>query len=660
MSFLQPLAFLLIGLIPIVIAMYLLKLRRTEQQVSSIYLWRRMVRDVEANAPWQRLRRNLLLLLQLLFLAALTLALARPFSWTQGSGSQSTILIVDVSASMAATDVSPNRLEVAVGQARRLINDLPDDARVTVIAASNTAQVLVSSSQDRRQAYQALDRLQIAYGGSNLEDALELASAIAARQPGTEIVVLSDGKTDLPERLAIQGQLRYLPIGTEENNQAIGLLTVELAPKGDSLVAFAQVTNYAENSDEPALRRISFYADGQLIQAFDLEIPAADQQVVLVEGIPPETQVVEARLTGEDLLAIDDQAAVVYRPAEPVQVLLVSEGNRFLETGLNLLPGMELTSISPKDWEASAGALTTDQNVPRLTIFDVHVPLTRTMPAESILFIGPLRSTDWFTVTGTVPGPIMEPVEADDPLLSGLTTLDTIRILDATRLANLDWARTTIIGTPVENSGEEPSPLLVYGEPQGQRVAVLGFDLRRSDLPLQVAFPILLSNLINWLAPPSINLPAMTSPGQSLSFTLPQNESAVSLRLPDQTILPLENQNNRWIIPQVNLPGVYQVFWGEGQQALFAVNLFSPQESNIKPADQLPILGQDPNLTSENQQFGRREWWRPLVWLALLIVVLEWLVYNRANLRRVWDQLRRRLYPQETSSPRIPPRPSQR
>ena len=81
---------MLLGLIPVVIAMYLLKLRRTDQQVSSVYLWQRMVRDVEANAPWQRLRRNLLLLLQLLFLLSLIVALARPFHWAEGSGSRST------------------------------------------------------------------------------------------------------------------------------------------------------------------------------------------------------------------------------------------------------------------------------------------------------------------------------------------------------------------------------------------------------------------------------------------------------------------------------------------------------------------------------------------------------------------------------------------
>src|SRR5512147_2236894 len=82
MSFLTPLAFALAALLPVIVALYFLKLWREEQPISSTYLWRTLVRDTAANAPWQRLKPNLLLLLQLLFLLALILALARPFTWS--------------------------------------------------------------------------------------------------------------------------------------------------------------------------------------------------------------------------------------------------------------------------------------------------------------------------------------------------------------------------------------------------------------------------------------------------------------------------------------------------------------------------------------------------------------------------------------------------
>ena len=179
MNFLAPAAFFLGLTLPIIIALYLLKLRRTDQRVSSTYLWRRMVRDVEANAPWQRLRWNLLMVLQLLILTLLIFALARPFSWQQGVGSQSVIFIIDHSASMQATDVNPSRLEAARDTALRLIADLPEGARITVIAAGDKAQVLLSSSQDRRQAQMAVESIQPANGSSPFNGAPSLCASFA-------------------------------------------------------------------------------------------------------------------------------------------------------------------------------------------------------------------------------------------------------------------------------------------------------------------------------------------------------------------------------------------------------------------------------------------------------------------------------------------------
>jgi hypothetical protein len=103
MSLLAPLALLAAAVVgPLIVAMYLLKLRREERTVSSTFLWQRMVRDVEANAPWQKLRRSLLLLLQLLLMLLLVFALARPFFAAQGISGRNLIIILDHSASMGA------------------------------------------------------------------------------------------------------------------------------------------------------------------------------------------------------------------------------------------------------------------------------------------------------------------------------------------------------------------------------------------------------------------------------------------------------------------------------------------------------------------------------------------------------------------------------
>src|SRR6476660_833190 len=90
--------------VPALLVLYFLKLRRREFDVPSTLLWRKAIQDLQVNAPFQKLRRNLLLLLQLLLLLLLLLALSRPVSnYTPGPG-KTTVILIDRSASMNARD----------------------------------------------------------------------------------------------------------------------------------------------------------------------------------------------------------------------------------------------------------------------------------------------------------------------------------------------------------------------------------------------------------------------------------------------------------------------------------------------------------------------------------------------------------------------------
>src|SRR5229473_1307874 len=112
MNFFSPWSLLwLIPMATLIVVMYILKLRRKDVVVSSTFLWRQVIRDVQANAPFQKLRRNLLLLLQLIIAALIIFALARPFLRFSGIGGRNIVIIVDTSASMQSTDVAPSRLE---------------------------------------------------------------------------------------------------------------------------------------------------------------------------------------------------------------------------------------------------------------------------------------------------------------------------------------------------------------------------------------------------------------------------------------------------------------------------------------------------------------------------------------------------------------------
>ena len=228
MSFLTPL-FLLLGLLagPIII-LYMLRLRRREVMVSSTLLWQKLLRDREANAPWQKLRRNLLLILQLIILAALVFALARPFLPTPSIISGSVVVLLDASASMLATDVEPTRFDAAKAEVAQLISDLGGDSQMTLIKVGQTPTVLAAATNDRTQLQRALDAVQADPADAAWNAAFALATGAAQGFRDGRIVIISDG--GLPDDLPpLPVESIYLPIGESGENLAItALATREL------------------------------------------------------------------------------------------------------------------------------------------------------------------------------------------------------------------------------------------------------------------------------------------------------------------------------------------------------------------------------------------------------------------------------------------------
>lgn len=644
-TFLTPLALILLALIPPIIALYLLKLRRQDRPVSSIYLWQRFVRDVEANAPWQKLRRNLLLLLQILFMLSLIMALARPATEAGGVAGQTVVLILDTSASMGATDVGMTRLQAAQAAARDLVTNLPDDARVTLItAAGGEAKLLLSASQDRRQALAAIAAAQPAALGSDLSPALALAEAIVAREPGAEIVLLSDGVVQLPERLT--SPVRFVPFGQSGTNQAISLLSLTTTATGEPAL-FVQVSNYAAQG---VPRRLVIQIDGAPFTAFDLELSPNGHVEQLVEAVPVSAQTIEAYLTPTeaDFLAVDDRAWTVLRPAGPVQATLVTRGNFFLQTALSLLgtqrlgSTIELTMAAPEDWKNLADD-NQPSSLPTFHIFDSYVP--ENLPPGNLFFLAPPTSVPGlFEVLGQTTNPLPRPVGVDHPLLQNVNLAET-QVLTTTVLSGMNWSQALVMG---EMPTGEPVPLLLAGEVAGRRVVILTFSLQQSDLPLRPAFPILMANLVTYLAPGLGGLvPAELAAGDALAISTPPGVNRLRLAGPsgEETSLPVEA--GRATLSALEQPGLYRLTFEPASTLApvpntvnFAVNFFAPLESAIAPKAELELTG----LAGQSQAASslppaHQEWWRPLAIGALILLVIEWLVYQRSTVLKLWHTL---------------------
>jgi len=623
MQFLTPLAFALSALAIPIILLYMLKLRRKQTQVSSTMLWEKLLREKQANAPWQKLKRNLLLFLQLLILAALVAALARPALETKVVTSGSVIVMLDASASMNATDVKPSRFEEARKSVLTLINGLTSDSAMTLILAAQTPQTLIASETDKSLLKAALSKAQVSQGGADWSAAFALAAGATRNDAKSTVVIVSDG--GLPENglPSLPGEVRYIPIGQADDNLAISALALRASNGIPQL--FAEVTNYSDVNRKVLL---SLYLGNDLFNARQLDVPANSQESISLDNLPVATAIYKAHISDPeqvnkplDSLALDDTAFAVYQSSAARRALLVSNGNLFLEQLLASLPGIQPFRATP----AADGTLQISNEPFDLYIFDGILP--KELPKANLLLINP-PANPFFTVGETVKE--IKNIQVNDHSLTRYVDWKTVHVLQAKKTTMPNWMNILI--------ESDSTPLVAAGETNGQRIAALTFDLRESDLPLQVAYPILFSNLINYLAPPSaFDSSQSLSAGETLTLVPPTDAEQIVIASPSNKTYTLAA--GQTLFSETNELGYYAVNFVSKDTTkveYFAVNLFDPAESNISPREKLQI-GSTSVAPAASQQIGLQELWKWMASFALVILMIEWQVFHRKQFVRQAD-----------------------
>ncbi len=697
MPFTSPLALLGLLFVPAVLAMYLLKLRRDEAVVPSTLLWTRLVADVEANAPWQRLRRSLLLLLQLLLVAILAVLAARPFLEHPAGLARDVVLVLDTSASMAATDVAPSRLEAAKAEALDALRDLPTGGKVSVIAADSTARIVVNETTDLGRVRQALSTIKPSSASGNLGDAIELAGKLAARSGDAEILVGTDGALATPPTGSVDAPIRVLSVGRSRRNQAIVALAVRTSPSAVTRSVFISVANL---DVEYARRRIELRGPDGLIEVRDVQLDPQARADVVIDDVPADVGTLEVRLLASDPtvtsapddLATDDTAWAVVPPDQRRLVLLVGDGDPYLETALGNLPNVELYGVTPGEYGPQTERR--DGRSWDLVIFEDALPTT--LPKTPILAIAPPSPSALGDVGETLDNPGIGSLSPDEPILR-YVDLSTTHIAQAARLTLPDWARTII-------PGPSGAPLLYTGDRAGLPTAVLAFDPRHSDLPLQVAFPVLLANLTGELMGGSAAPSEAVQPGAPVSLTIPADATGLAVTRPDGSVVelsPQQAESRSVSFTGTDEPGIYVVTphlatdeeaspsaSGPGGEASvlaspasvpssgpsgspgaspipvdpnapvrFAVDLFDVNESTISPGSPATIeaLGHAPttsagtggtssgNGVAVERPTARDELWVPIVLIVLVALCAEWAVYQRDAIVRLRRGLGARL-----------------
>ena len=476
-----------------ILVLYMLKRRFEEHEVPSTYLWRRMLADQNANRPFQKLRKNLLMVLQLAVVALLALALMHPA--TKGLAGGDYVLIFDTSLSMRAD----GRMEQAKERALRMVDEMAAGSSVTVITAGSEVETPLSRSEDTVRVKQAISSVRAGYAGAALERAVSLAQAMAREIDGLNIIVFSDDY-EAPEGI------RTINAGRGAENRAI--LSVKLARRADANEAVVVVANYGEACDVT----LEIEADGALWDVHTVSLEK-EQTLGVSFTLPDDVQAVHARIRQSDALAEDNEAWGVPQETRSHVVAYAGDKNVFLETAIGLREDVELVKT---DFEGLASAkaemYVAVQN--GLTVISRTGATSITAGEEKLAENGSLVVSnrealmDGVSVDGVA-------VRSYRPLTGGRTLLSL----------NGD----TLI------SADDDS-------------VVFGFDLHNTNFPLRLGFPVLMRNLLSEMLEETTLATDGLKAGDTLRFSA-ASESQAEVVDPDGVRMTLPCALNK--------PGLY-------------------------------------------------------------------------------------------------------
>ncbi len=610
MNFLAPLAFAFAASIPVVIVFYLLKRKRVVKLVSSTLLWQKFLADTQASAPFQKLRKNWLLYLQILLLALAVLALARPFIKTTATPSQKRVVILDGSASMQATDETPSRFEKARAEALKWVDSLRTSDEMVVILAGANTEVRASATTDKAALRRALENCQPSDSPTRLVPALKMAESLIRdldRKLNPEIHLFSDGA--VPELSDFENKalpLIYHKVGQRADNLGITALDARANPEDATQRAiYASVANFSSNVMSTDLELL---LDGQLINTVPLTIPGQQTAPQVFKATQAKDGVFTVRLTGKDDLAADNEASIVSLLPKPVNVLLVTRGNRLLEKALRAVANVQL-AVANDLTDAGAGF--------DFIVLDGVVPTA--WPKGNVLAFRTVN-TNWVESVTAVEAPVIVDWKSTHPLLR-YAGFDNVQIVQSLTARAPTWA-VSILEAP-------QAPLILAGDLGRQRIVWVGFDPLESNWPLRVSFPIFIANAVDWLNPANAkNSQLLIKAGDPFRLALAEPVKTAEVKLPDGSTKHLNVEGaNEIVFGDTAKQGIYHLRAGTNE-VTFCADLLDSAESNIRPRDELKF-GEYTKVEATTVQRTNMELWRTLAAIGLAVLLFEWWWYHR-------------------------------
>lgn len=689
MQFLTPatLAVAAAVTIPPLVALYFLKLKRRTYAISSTLLWRKAIEDLHVNAPFQRLRSSLLLFLQLLVLILGAVALGRPMLARERQHEDTLILMIDQSASMGVVEGDGRtRLDIAKAEAKRVVDAMDKRSRAMVIAFCDRATLVSSFDTDRNALKKRIDTIEQTDSTSTLGEAVTLAEAYSqnlilggategtdvapeSAAPPASVLLFTDGRiadaAELsPQRLDLS-RMEVVHVGSRRDN--VGIIAMDARRSYETpevLQVFATVRNYADvamtfdaalylngehvdvqgvelapgaaATDEPRDAPAGSTGDAPAEHNGDAETlapPGSVASIAFDEVEYEDAGIVEVRLSVRDALTADNRAYAVIRPPRRIDALLVTRGNVMLKRAVSAI-NLRLKTLKPDEYENADADDLMDGNRSRFDLVIFDACSTARLPVGNYMFWGAAPEIEGVEDLGWIEGDIIIDWSDTHPLL---------RHLNPAAINAYAWKRIKLPNDAVRLiEGQSPgATALAYLTRGGSQFLICAFPLlvtdEESGMPasntdwfLRADFITFLSDVVQYLAS-SAHAGGLSSlrPGQPATVTLPARTPTVTVKRPDGLTDTIPTGGGETIhYARTRRVGVYEIQPAAPGENTLAVNLFSADESNVAPRDTV-VIGSSPVSATSGANLVNEQLWPALVVALLLILILEWIVYNR-------------------------------
>ena len=633
MQFLNPAAFYLFGVIPIVVALHFLKLRRHTRLVPSILFWLSTDEDRRANVPFQRLRNLLLPLLQVLFLLLLILSVARPALRRPGFMPGKAILIVDNSASMSSKEMGQTRLTLAKQKAQQYIKETSArGGMMLMVTSSPETYIQQAFTTDTLKLHQAIENIAQTHVSRNLRPVFD-AAARYADSPQNRIVFISGTFENLPD---ISLPVQEIGVGGTAENVGIVRFSVEtLVGRYEVLVGIQNFT------DTPTELDVQLSVEDVPLDERRISIPPNDTKSVLFSGDPSGLtgKVLSGHLDIDDDFPLDDRAWALLSAIPQLRILLVSDNRKSLLPDLLESYGehVKLDVVDPADYHGIADADVAIFDGSTLTGRAAFGNFAETASGSHLVFIAPGNNLPFIEEDASIVETETTPVrvikeDGNHPLMENVS-LHGLQVSESMHRALPLWGHSLV--------EVEKGTLIWHGSRADTRLLVFEFDAFNPEISTFALTvpdgPQFIYQCLAWLEAGTAPLQPFQSresrtrhafrTGEQVRVALTHDGRTFHVQKPDETTVKLANS----VFTGTDQVGVYTLFDDDVRLERFTVNLLNATASALSHSPTASIA--EASLAVEGGlQPMVQEIWRWFALSAFLLLLLEWWFYHRSSL----------------------------